>query len=370
MGRETGTFNIEGGTCIQQGKEVLQDGIVIYNGKDESVANSLVAGYNKKLADHQAMALATHTSELAYENAKKLSLLNFDLTNQQIDANIARFPSNTDLALKEASKAALDLNKMMADAFYGALDDMLPSWREDLVGAAGTAQADSIEMTEAFKKNVLPKAMAAADEMSVQALDNINAQLRGEIPEDVAHQLRTRAAEVSAQLGVRGQAAKQLTARDLGLSSLDLMSQGLSQAPAALALGRDAYTGFTQTLQNPVTTGINATNLLKAYIAPQADVQSIYGTNASVLAGASIVPAGTAMQVGAQTISAGAQLAQSAYFSGLEYASQSQWNTQNWLLQNKSIEASKSMGKMSMWGNLAGAAMSAGGDVGAAYLAS
>ena len=141
---ETGTFNPEGGTTIQQGKQVLQDGIVIYNGKDEAVANSLVASYNKRLADHQAKALEAYTSELAYENAKKLSLLNFELTGKQIDANIARFPSTTALALKEASKTALDLNKLMADAFYGALDDMLPSWREDLVGAAGTAQADSL----------------------------------------------------------------------------------------------------------------------------------------------------------------------------------------------------------------------------------
>jgi hypothetical protein len=196
--------------------------------------------------------------------------------------------------------------------------------------------------------------------MSMQALSNVNAQLRGEISDSTAAQLKGRAAEISQQIGIRGQASQFLTARDLGRTSEDIQQQGLTNAPAALALGSDAYSRFTQTLQNPVTTGLNATNLLKAYMAPQTDIQSLYGTNAAVLAQSSIVPAGTAMQINAGTIQAATALTANAYMGALEYNSQQTWNTQNLLMQQAALKQQESASKMTMWSGLAGDALSAG----------
>jgi hypothetical protein len=355
------SFNPEGGTVTQQGKIVYQDGkrISDYTGSSAE-ANSLMASYNSQLQESQSMRMTEEMMAMGTEQAKELAQLNFDLTEKQTEANIKRFPQTTSLATSEAGKTATSLNSLMEDAFYGALDKLMPSWREDIVGAAGTAQADSVAMTEAFKKNVLPGAMAAADEMSMQALSNVNAQLRGEISDSTAAQLKGRAAEISQQIGIRGQASQFLTARDLGRTSEDIQQQGLTNAPAALALGSDAYSRFTQTLQNPVTTGLNATNLLKAYMAPQTDIQSLYGTNAAVLAQSSIVPAGTAMQINAGTIQAATALTANAYMGALEYNSQQTWNTQNLLMQQAALKQQESASKMTMWSGLAGDALSAG----------
>jgi hypothetical protein len=251
----------------------------------------------------------------------------------------------------------------MKTAFEGALNSLYPDWREDITGAAGTAQKDSVEMTELFKKNVLPKAMAAADEMSAQALDNVNAQLRGDIPDDVAEKLKRHAAEISQQIGVRGQAAKFLTARDLGRTSYDIMRDGLEGAPAALGLGANAYTGFTDILQNPVKTGTNVTNLIKAYMAPQADLQGMFNTNAAVLSGASVIPPSTAMQVGAQLIGSVGQLTQNAFTNSLEYNSQQYWNGQNLIQQKNALSAQESAGKMGVWGAAIGAVGAVAGGV-------
>lgn len=292
--------------------------------------------------------------------AEDMANLNFELTQKTIEKNIERYPGVSALARSETKTQATDLNAFMKTAFEGALDELMPSWREDILGAAGTAQEDSIAMTERFKKNVLPAAMDAADEMSMQALSNISSQLRGEIPDDVAAQLKRQAAEVSQQIGVRGQAAQYLTARDLGRTSYDIMQQGLTNAPAALALGSNAYTAFNQALQAPVQTGINVTNLTKAYMAPQVDMQNLFGTNINALQGGTIIPAGTAMQVNASTIANAGQLAQSAIQTSMEYNSQQYWNAQNLTMQNKALDAQKDAAKYQLFGSVLGAGATIG----------
>lgn len=56
----------------------------------------------------------------------------------------------------------------------------------------------------------------------------IASQLRGEIPEDISQSVQQSAAETALNLGVAGGGiAKNLTARDLGLTSLGIQQQGL-----------------------------------------------------------------------------------------------------------------------------------------------
>lgn len=347
------SFDPAGGPVYQSGKIVRQDGRILYDGGSSSTADSLVTNYNTER--NQLLARQQSLEELGVMAGyqKEMLELNFDFAEQTAERNIERFPTLAKLSEKQAGTTGNALNTAMREAFEGALDALYPAWRTDIVEASGTAQRDSIEMTEAFREKILPKAMEAADEMSSQALDMVNAQLRGEIPDDVAAQLRRQAAEISQQIGVRGQAAQYLTARDLGRTSMDIQQQGLANAPAALGLGSQAYSTFAQTLQNPVTTGVNMTNLLKAYMAPQADIQNLYGTNMAVLSGSTLVPAGTAMQVGATTIANAGQLAQSAMQNSLEYQSQSYWNGQNFILQKEAIAAQQSAAKMGAWGGVA-----------------
>lgn len=300
------------------------------------------------------------------EAAREMAKLNYELTQQGIEANIDRFPEVSKLGLKETRSQADALNDMLKSEFEATLDEYYPDWRKDMLGAAGAAQSDSIAMTERFKHNVLPEAMAAADEMSAQALSNARAQLRGELPDDVAAQVKRHAAELSHQIGVRGQAAQFLTARDLGRTSFDMMQLGMENAPKALALGSNAYLGFNQTLQAPVTTGMNATNLIKGYLPPKADATALFSSNLSALQNASIIPASTSMAVNAQVMNSGATLAQQAYTSSLEYNSQQYWNQQNLNMQKKALDAQKTANMM----NFVGSLFEAGGNAGAAYMAS
>lgn len=68
-----------------------------------------------------------------------------------------------------------------------------------------------------------------------QATQNVLAQLRGEIPADVAQQVGRSSAAQGFNLGIQGsQLGRNLTARDLGLTSLQIQQQGL-QNMAGLA---------------------------------------------------------------------------------------------------------------------------------------
>ena len=340
--------------------------LIAPNGKLISGWGGLATQYAKEGIEEDTMAMSAEMTAMQLKAAREMAKLNYELTQQGIKANIDRFPEVSKLGLQETKTQSEALNDMLKAEFEATLDEYYPGWREDMLGAAGAAQADSIAMTERFKRNVLPEAMAAADEMSAQALSNARAQLRGELPDDVAAQVKRHAAELSNQIGVRGQAAQFLTARDLGRTSLDMMQLGLENAPKALALGSNAYLGFNQTLQAPVTTGMNATNLIKGYLPPKADATALFSSNLSALQNASIIPAATSMAVNAQVMNSGATLAQQAFTSSLEYNSQQYWNQQNLNMQKQALDAQK----MANWMNFAGSVIGAGGDAYAAYKAS
>lgn len=145
-----------------------------------------------------------------------------------------------------------------------------------------------------------------------------------------------------------------------------MMQLGLENAPKALALGSNAYLGFNQTLQAPVTTGMNATNLIKGYLPPKADATALFSSNLSALQNASIIPAATSMTVNAQVMDSGATLAQQAFTSSLEYNSQQYWNQQNLNMQRQAIDAQRDANKI----NFVGSLLDAGGSAAAAYFAS
>lgn len=93
-----------------------------------------------------------------------------------------------------------------------------------------------------------PEAMAALDETTIDALSGLrdsasklsnlsDTYLKGEIPADVQAQVRRLTSQKGLASGIgRGQAGEALTARDLGLTSLEITNQGANLATAASAL--------------------------------------------------------------------------------------------------------------------------------------
>jgi hypothetical protein len=77
----------------------------------------------------------------------------------------------------------------------------------------------------------LRRAIPGYDQLVQQASKNIGASLRGELPSDVSSQVMRSAAGRALAGGYAGAGAgRALTARDLGLTSLQLQNQGLAQA--------------------------------------------------------------------------------------------------------------------------------------------
>ena len=311
------------------------------------------AGLAQTLLNEYGEAKAEKMSEAAlarsYEYAAKLARLNYELTQEGIEASLDRFPRVSEITHTEVGAAADFINEYMNEAFTGALDDLVPGWKERIVEAAAGAHDNVTALTEAFRTRVLPEAMDAADRMGTQMIGIVESQLRGEIPEDVAAQLRRHAAEVSQQIGVRGQAAQYLTARDLGRTSLDLQQLGLQNAPAAIGFGTQAYSQFAEMLHAPVKSGINLSNLLSSYKAPLADVQGLYGSVLGVVSGAGLVPAGTVMSDTTQATQGAASLAVDTLGAMYGYQAQMNMNRQAMNLQQEALREQKRQNTIDNW---------------------
>jgi hypothetical protein len=68
------------------------------------------------------------------------------------------------------------------------------------------------------------------DSTITQAKDRISSLLSGELPEEVLQQVEIRAAERGMRSGLTGEAARNLTFRDLGASAMDAITQGIQAA--------------------------------------------------------------------------------------------------------------------------------------------
>lgn len=64
------------------------------------------------------------------------------------------------------------------------------------------------------------------------AQKRVDSLLKGELPEEVLKQVEIRAAEKAGRAGIGGQMARNLTFRDLGVSAIDAINQGIQFAGA------------------------------------------------------------------------------------------------------------------------------------------
>lgn len=109
------------------------------------------------------------------------------------------------------------------------------------------AASQLAETYNAFSQDQLMKAIEGVVPNAREILDstskNIASMSRGELPEDVARQVERRAAAKSFGSGTGGSGfGRNLTTRDLGLTSLQLTQQGFDNATRWLATARQALT--------------------------------------------------------------------------------------------------------------------------------
>lgn len=371
INEDTGLLSFDpDGTVRDQGggyTSTKEDGQWVHRAPDGSVistTNEVSSGKDSINAYRTSTAAAANNSALYMQQMALSAGLASSASDEAYERSVAaserveeKLPDWRRAAGKSTAKDVPWLNRMITSEFEGALDRLYPSWREDIIGSAATAQQDSIATTDRFRTTVMPNVLAAADEMSTQAIANSQSLLRGEIPDDVRSEILRTNAELSYQIGVRGQAQGNLVARDLGLTSLDLQSQGLAQSQQALGLGAQAYSIVNQTLQMPVTTGVNVTNAMAPYRAPITDPSAVYSNYFGTLSGQGAINPNTVLATSAQTSAQFAQLGASQSQFNTQLGQQSYWNQMNYNMQQQAIAASKGGGMQ--FGGLLGAGVGA-----------
>ncbi len=114
------------------------------------------------------------------------------------------------------------------------------------LGVLGQAEELATRVNEGAQERLLRSLQAAVpgfENMVGQTSANIQANLAGQIPEDVQRAIQRASASRAVSSGVSGsQFGRNLTARDLGLTSLQLMNQGVQQSNQFLANARQNLT--------------------------------------------------------------------------------------------------------------------------------
>lgn len=170
-----------------------------------------VAAIGAGVSAYGANAAGKKAAGAAGQGAKKLRA-----TSKYLDKYRKKFDSPGILAL---------------DAIRHNIANIGPA--KDLTGRINRAnEGELVRMLN----NVLPGYQSAVG----RALKNTKSWIRGEIPQDVADQIKDQTAEAALVRGFSGSpAARALTARDLGRTSLDLMKEGENSLQRWIATSRN-----------------------------------------------------------------------------------------------------------------------------------
>lgn len=153
--------------------------------------------------------------------------------------------------------------------------------RVDIAGEQRKAVAQNVDVLPAAEKlasktNLFNQAQLMSQLKSVvpdiesiqtQVSDNLLSQLRGEIPKDVAESVQRTSAAKALYGGFGGsQAGRNLTARDLGLTSLDLSTKALDSTSRWMATVKGTMTSPTM-------------DVTSMFITPQQRIQTVANEN-------------------------------------------------------------------------------------------
>jgi len=222
-----------------------------------------VLGYSELFSGMLEAQAASY--EMAAEAAIKMS-----------EYNTSQFNKWAVMAGNAALSGQQLANQAMRDAYYGNLARVDPNWNENVLGT---------------EREVISTINAAAEEY-----------LTGELPQDVQNEIERMRAELGimgGQFGGGHSAANYATARDLGLTSLQLQQYGLGLKGDVMTLA-SRYGG----------------DVLK-FMPPMADPTSLYSTNLSLLAGGGQINPTQALTTAANVGMFNAEMAWNAELSAL-----------------------------------------------------
>ncbi len=131
------------------------------------------------------------------------------------------------------------------NAVFGSKPDVAPFVPTDL-GAEAKKAADANLANQPDIQAVLEKILPGFGQMISQGSKNTLSLLKGEIPQDVQDAVKRQSAYKAFRGGYGGsQMSNALTARDLGLTSLDLTGRGQNSAQQWAAISQGAQAPYT-----------------------------------------------------------------------------------------------------------------------------
>lgn len=216
-------------------------------------------------------------------------------TQSVLDGLESYIQNNVAAQRAEATQTAIDttvtttqqLNALLADEFYGAMDVANPGWRDQLT-ALSDQTLDSVQLSQ-FLNDKYAKPLAESGLNAAQKLFSISDSLmNGEIPKDVQAQMEKGMAEQSWRTGSTSGVAEgsfgSSLYQNLGLTSLQMVSLGSGMANQANQL----YGTTMADLNTMQTSGFGAANsmtsLAKQYMPAQVDASAIFAREQSALA--------------------------------------------------------------------------------------
>lgn len=205
---------------------------------------------NSMMGTNQAMTKsAKQVDELLRSvkapNATQITNTSLNIAEQaatkSLENVVGKIPQVVDSAVKTGAK----LDEQVQNIVYGAMNKFAPGWQE-AVAAGIKTPAESLKVANDFFSTVYPEAKPRLMGLGNTAAGQAEQMLRGQVPTDVLQNMRQNSAEKAiAGLGVSGEdvagtSGRNLLARDLGLTSVDMMAKGQSMAGTA----KDMYSAL------------------------------------------------------------------------------------------------------------------------------
>lgn len=147
------------------------------------------------------------------------------------DATKSNTTISSTTSLGSSLNATLELDKYVRERFNSMIESYMPGWKGALSSGSQSLQT--------FLQTTLPT-LVAGEQATYNALKRSGTQaMTGQLPADVFGQIRRTSAEgFRGEGALGGQSGSYATARDLGMSSVDLMGKGatwLNQASTVAA---------------------------------------------------------------------------------------------------------------------------------------
>jgi len=144
----------------------------------------------------------------------------WSIYDQQIEDNISRvFPavqSAWDTTLGDVE----NLKSMQDQAFYGALESVIPNWRELFLDATQRNQGSAAAIQQQFNNAIAGQLQQTQDIAAQEQFDYLRNRMTGALDSDEYNAIRRQMAEAAQGAGIRGQAAQNLQAVGLARESM------------------------------------------------------------------------------------------------------------------------------------------------------